>query len=207
MYVRRKVYSYSEPQEQLYSVTMTESELSLFSDFMDELNYSLFSREEQEKGRDLGQLVGGGAGLAAGGALTYGGLKYAEGVAKDSKSASKALIKSTEDALKNLAADKADAIAKYKNATAQRQAVMRGNLSEQKYLKRISSGFDKQISKVTKDAQKASAKLQTRTQIAKAIKKLPKGAKIGAGVGLGLTGAYYGSKLGRPIGGVVASDF
>ena len=33
MYIRRKVYSYSEPEEQLYSVTMTEEEYNLFSDF------------------------------------------------------------------------------------------------------------------------------------------------------------------------------
>lgn len=39
MYIRRKVYSYSEPEEQLYSVTMTEEEYNLFSDFMDYVDY------------------------------------------------------------------------------------------------------------------------------------------------------------------------
>lgn len=43
MYIRRKVYSYSEPEEQLYSVTMTEEELDLFSDFMNAYEEALYS--------------------------------------------------------------------------------------------------------------------------------------------------------------------
>jgi hypothetical protein len=43
MYVRRKVFSYSEPEEQLYSVTMTEDEYYLFSEFMDAYDEYLFS--------------------------------------------------------------------------------------------------------------------------------------------------------------------
>lgn len=50
MYVRRKVYSYSEPEEQLYSVTMTEDEYVLFSEFLQDLEESLYSNYMDAEG-------------------------------------------------------------------------------------------------------------------------------------------------------------
>lgn len=72
MYIRRKVYSYNEPEEQLYSVVMDEDELALFSDFCDEL-ISLYSSDEDEIAKAAG--IGGAAAAAAG--LGYAGYKEA----------------------------------------------------------------------------------------------------------------------------------
>jgi len=84
MYVRRKVYSYSEPEEQLYSVTMTEDEYDLFSAVLDEYydgDYDLYS-DDVERRRDIGALVGGGVGLAAAGGVGAAGYYNRDKIAK-----------------------------------------------------------------------------------------------------------------------------
>lgn len=74
MYIRRKVYSYSEPEEQLYSVTMTEEQLSLFSEFLDAYEEALYSEVD-----DAAAGVGVAAtGLGAAGAAGYGITKGAK---------------------------------------------------------------------------------------------------------------------------------
>ena len=73
MYVRRKVFSNVEQpvEEQLYSVTMTEEEYNLFSEFLEEREYaSKEDKKEVAKGAAKGAAAtAGAAGLAVGGAL------------------------------------------------------------------------------------------------------------------------------------------
>lgn len=71
MYIRRKIYSYNEPEEQLYSVVMGEDELALFSDFCDEL-ISLYSNDD-----DIAKAAGIGGAAAATAGLGYAGYKEA----------------------------------------------------------------------------------------------------------------------------------
>ena len=118
MYVRRKVYSYSEPEEQLYSVTMTEDEYDLFSAVLDEYyddDYDLYS-DDVERRRDIGALIGGGVGLAgaagAGAAGYYNREKIAKKItdsATKRRSAINREIKAAQDAAASVKADYAEA--------------------------------------------------------------------------------------------------
>ena len=121
MYVRRKVYSYSEPEEQLYSVTMTEDEYDLFSAVLDEYyddyydDYDLYS-DDVERRRDIGALIGGGVGLAgaagAGAAGYYNREKIAKKItdsATKRRSAINREIKAAQDASASIKADYAEA--------------------------------------------------------------------------------------------------
>lgn len=206
MYVRRKVYSYSDPSEQLYSVTMTGEELSLFSDYMDELNYALFSREGQEEGRDLGTLVGGAAGLGAGALGAYGADKYYKNLGRKSLKERNVSKREFEMLKKTIAADKADAIANYKNATAERKAVLLGKKSESEYLNAISKKFDKQLANSEKKLSSMTKKAKKDLDLMREYKKLPKSAKIAGAVGLAGLGLSAGAGLGRPVGGVIGTD-
>ena len=81
MYIRRKIYSYNEPEEQLYSVVMDEDELALFSDFCDEL-ISLYSSDD-----DIAKAAGIGGAAAAAAGLGYAGYKEAGQIKKAGKRA------------------------------------------------------------------------------------------------------------------------
>lgn len=89
MYIRRKIYSYNEPEEQLYSVVMGEDELALFSDFCDEL-ISLYSNDD-----DIAKAAGIGGAAAATAGLGYAGYKEADNI----KTAGKRAYKEAKHAL------------------------------------------------------------------------------------------------------------
>ena len=89
MYIRRKIYSYNEPEEQLYSVVMGEDELALFSDFCDEL-ISLYSNDD-----DIAKAAGIGGAAAATAGLGYAGYKEAGNI----KTAGKRAYKEAKHAL------------------------------------------------------------------------------------------------------------
>ena len=69
MYVRRKVFSNVEQpvEEQLYSVTMTEEQYNLFSEFLEEREYA--SKEDK---KEVAKDAAAGAGVAAAGIATAG---------------------------------------------------------------------------------------------------------------------------------------
>lgn len=123
MYIRRKVYSYSEPEEQLYSVTMTEEQLSLFSEFLDAYEEALYSDfndlTDEEKALAAAGAVGATTAAAGAGYLGHRAIKKNGGykeVAKKAwegtKDTAKNAVEKAKDAGKN-AAEKAKEAGKF----------------------------------------------------------------------------------------------
>jgi len=208
MYIRRKVFSYSEPEEQLYSVTMTEDELDLFSDFMDLIEEDLYSDlSDVESGRDIGQLAGFGLGAAGAAGAGYGLSKYANGYGK--KAGNK--VKEMKEAIKNakfetnLARNKElDAFKKeWKEALkagaseADLTKKYKGNL--EKNLRRIGSKHDS--TKTVRDLEKKIGRTEAKAKIAKQWKALPGWAKAGVITAGALSAGAAAGQAGRVIGG------
>lgn len=224
MYIRRKVYSIAEDDygyenlysvndtymdEDLYSVTMTEDEARLFSDFCE----YLYSEEGKvQSGRDIGQLAGGALGAGAAGVGAY---KY--------------LMGSGERGLKNYHAGKrakeaaldAKEKAMIESEKASQKIGKMGNREWEAYKKankiktsqadealRVLREGDSKAKRAFEKADKAAARqMRKGYRNAKVAKWLGEhGGKklaIGAGVGAGLAGLGAGAAVGRPLGGAL----
>jgi hypothetical protein len=211
MYVRRKVFSYSEPEEQLYSVTMSEEELDLFSEFMDGYYEALYSDESDvQSGRDIGTLAGAGVGAAALGGGFYGRAKYVAGrhgkYTNDikelkNKNVAADLKMGHNKAIKELQTKAAE----MKNAgytQKQIEKALYNGKSEASYLKKLRGNQQREIANAVKEHGKSLAKAERYAQAAKFLKKNPKAVAAAAGL-TGLAGAGVGAAIGRPVGGAV----
>lgn len=209
MYIRRKVYSYSEPEEQLYSVTMTEEEYNLFSDFKNYVDYleqrefawqdsagNIWKGAQGDKSQGLANVIGEIGEKEKISKGKFGKGAYQGGTGANSEVS---IAKKTK---RGLTAAEQEALAEQKKALAAQ------NKELETIKKEARANWKTQHTKANMKAVKssvASKKVQlaesaaNRARIAKQAQKqlLKKGGKIAGGVALGgaaLGAGIYGYK-------------
>jgi hypothetical protein len=198
MYVRRKVFSNVEQpvEEQLYSVTMTEEEYDLFSEFLEEYMYA----DADNVAAASAAGVGAAAALGAAGYGAYEANKAIEGGFKGVASAHKNARKAAKEA--RSAAAKIDEAAVLKSVEGYNPKGADGKLLEGKARERAINKVKEANAKRLKDirnlkygesikAANSSTKeaLKKGWAAAKANKKVRYGVAGGAGLA-GLAGVY-----------------
>lgn len=217
MYVRRKVYSYSEPEEQLYSVTMTKDEYDLFSAVLDEYynDYDLYSDiSDVESGRDIGQLAGGALGAGGAGLGTYYYLKGMENRGKNALSKAQDAKRAAKEAaykgetMRAVELEKLNRMSDAEWNAYKLENKLSKNLKKADYL-----GAKGEFGKRVKNAAEAEAKAIENAKKAgeRAVRKMNRGAFLAkhkklvgaAAATAAAAGLAAGANLGRPIGGAV----
>jgi hypothetical protein len=198
MYVRRKVFSNVEQpvEEQLYSVTMTEEEYDLFSEFLEEYMYA----DADNVAAASAAGVGAAAALGAAGYGAYEANKAIEGGFKGVASANRNARKAAKEA--RSAAAKIDEAAVLKSVEGYNPKGADGKLLEGKARERAINKVKEANAKRLKDirnlkygesikAANSSTKeaLKKGWAAAKANKKVRYGVAGGAGLA-GLAGVY-----------------
>lgn len=229
MYIRRKVYSIAEDDygyenlysvndtymdEDLYSVTMTEDEARLFSDFCE----YLYSNGDVESGRDIGQLAGGALGAGAAG---YGAHRWLT-----SKSTGTDAQKRIMDSYNKRISDiKKTDIIDVNQSKALKKKYGNDKEAYDKALKEIKDANKKKYEdavKVIKDEMKADGRLKgvgrsrlerlandvqgnTKGGLRQKMAKVLRNKKTAYGLAgaTALAGMGAGAALGRPLGGAV----
>ena len=199
MYVRRKVFSNVEQpvEEQLYSVTMTEEMYDLFSEFLEEREYTwqdaagnIWAGAKGDNSR-LIQAAGKGETLDYGnakgkfGKQTYGGSTGTDQVAAKelTKAEKKALDKQNKEAIK---AAKKEAGAKWKAEHSKEN------------MKKVNSGVAKVKAQLAENAANRS-RIAGKAAAAEKARLIKKAGKIGGGIAaagaLGAAGIYGYKKV------------